>query len=103
MILVTQDSVAMPKAVLSYLTRVKLKSSSPALLTALLSVIAIKNQTHILYSAWQKNEAAASLSSFPWRKLNDKGPLLVKIGGNQNSTIKAQKTFSLKNDLLVVL
>lgn len=91
MILVTQDSTAMPKAVLSYLTQVKLKSSSPVLLTALLSVIAIKNQTHILYSAWQENEAAAFLSSFPCRKIKD--PLLVKTGGNQNSTIKTQKSF----------
>lgn len=51
----------MPKAVLSYLTRVKLKSSSPASLTALLSVKDIQKQTDILYCAWQENEAAAFL------------------------------------------
>lgn len=76
----------MPKAVLSSLTRVKLKSSSPTPLTALLSVIAIKNQTHILYSAWQKIEAVAFLSSFPCRKVNDKNYFLVKVGG-KNPTL----------------
>lgn len=51
----------MPKAVLSCLTQVKLKSSSPTSFTSLLSIKDIQKQTDLLYCAWLENEAAAFL------------------------------------------